>query len=42
MSDEVLYETDGPVATLILNRPDKMNAFNLALFEELSVDSGRA
>jgi len=32
MSDEVvLYETDGPVATIIMNRPEKLNAMNRAL-----------
>jgi enoyl-CoA hydratase len=42
MADEVLYETDGPIATLILNRPDKMNAFNLELFAALSAALDRA
>jgi enoyl-CoA hydratase len=36
MADEVLYETEGPIATLILNRPDKMNAFNVEQFAALS------
>lgn len=33
--DAVLYETDGPVATIIMNRPDKLNAMNPALREGL-------
>jgi len=41
MSDEVLYETDGPVATLILNRPDKMNSLNDQLLADFraAIDS---
>jgi enoyl-CoA hydratase/carnithine racemase len=31
MSDELLLETDGPVARLTLNRPQAMNALNLAI-----------
>lgn len=42
MSDEVLYEADGPIATLILNRPDKMNAFNADLFAALRQALDRA
>ena len=29
MADVVLVETEGPIATVILNRPDKLNAMNL-------------
>lgn len=36
MADEVLYETDGPIARLVLNRPDKMNAFDAEHFSALS------
>lgn len=42
MADEVLYEADGAIATLILNRPDKMNAFNLELFDALRQALDRA
>jgi enoyl-CoA hydratase len=43
MSEEpVLYETSGPVATIILNRPDKLNAMNPALREGLQRALDRA
>lgn len=32
---EILYSVDGPVATITLNRPDKMNAFTNRMLKEL-------
>jgi enoyl-CoA hydratase/carnithine racemase len=47
MTDAVLVERDGDIATVIFNRPDKLNAFTKAMWErlgkvidELSHDSG--
>ena len=47
MTDVVLVERDGDIATVILNRPDKLNAFTKAMWarlgeavEELSADTG--
>jgi enoyl-CoA hydratase len=41
-SSPVLYEVDGPVARITLNRPDKLNALSYALVDELSETLTRA
>lgn len=42
MSDLVLYEVDGSVATITLNRPDKLNAINWDMVEGLDEAFERA
>ncbi|HIF12079.1 MAG TPA: enoyl-CoA hydratase/isomerase family protein, partial [Dehalococcoidia bacterium] len=32
----ILVERDGPVATIVLNRADKMNAISLEMWGEIS------
>lgn len=41
MSD-ILYEVSDPVATITLNRPDRLNALTYAMLEELRTAVGRA
>ena len=36
MSDHILVEQDGPIATVVLNRPEKLNALSTPLVEALS------
>lgn len=36
MSDPILVERDGPIATVILNRPEKLNALNLDAWQRLA------
>jgi enoyl-CoA hydratase/carnithine racemase len=40
--DALIYETDGPVAVVTLNRPDRMNAWNATMAAELSRVMARA
>lgn len=43
MSDVVLYETNGPIATITLHRPEKLNAINgemIAEFDKRIVQAG--
>ena len=42
MADTVLYEVDGRVATLMLNRPDRLNTIVPALIEDMDAALDRA
>ena len=42
MTDCVLYETDGAVATITLNRPDSLNSFDKAMREDLAAATAQA
>lgn len=42
MTDTVLYETDGAVAVITLNRPDALNSFNQAMRKALLAATERA
>ncbi len=42
MYDEILYEVSDPVATVTLNRPDRLNAFTPKMGHELRDAMGRA
>ena len=42
MSDTVLYETDGAIATVTLNRPDRLNAMNKELIAAMVETMERA
>lgn len=40
--DTIIYETEGPLAWITLNRPDKLNAINPAMVQELRSAMDRA
>lgn len=40
MSDEILIQRSGPVATVVLNRPGKLNAMTKSMWRELGVTLG--
>ena len=42
MYDEILYEVTDPVATITLNRPDRLNAFTTHMGDEVRTAMGRA
>ncbi len=42
MPHPILYQADGPIARITLNRPDKYNSLNLALTQELQAALDRA
>ncbi|MEQ8348052.1 MAG: 2-(1,2-epoxy-1,2-dihydrophenyl)acetyl-CoA isomerase PaaG [Sneathiellaceae bacterium] len=42
MSDSVLYAVEGGVASITLNRPDKLNSFNTGMHEALAAALDRA
>ncbi len=35
MTDAILYEADGPVAVITLNRPERLNAMDAAMLDAL-------
>ena len=41
MSDHILVEQDGPIATVVFNRPKMRNAISLAMWSEIAVVTDR-
>jgi len=41
MSDQILVEQDGPIATVVFNRPKMRNAISLAMWSEIAMVTER-
>ena len=41
MSDYILVEQDGPIATVVFNRPKMRNAISLAMWSEIAMVTDR-
>ena len=41
MSDHILVEQDGPIATVVFNRPKMRNAISLAMWSEIAMVTER-
>ena len=41
MSDYILVEQDGPIATVVFNRPKMRNAISLAMWSEIAMVTER-